>query len=166
MLAAGALVAALAVPATAQNSASSLIIKGGVKVKPGESITDNQRFAPSVIRVRSGANLRIANRANTKDPHTVSLVRANQIPKTAGRVNGCFEGGPCASLMQAHEVPEGDGPPGKPLVNVGAEGFDQPGDSIVLMKKNESVKVTARAGTNLYFLCAVHPWMSGRIQVR
>src|SRR5687768_16821633 len=65
VLGACALTAALAVPATGQDSASSLIIKGGVKVVPGKSITDNQRFSPSVIRVTSGSTLRISNRSKT-----------------------------------------------------------------------------------------------------
>jgi plastocyanin len=31
--------------------------------------------------------------------------------------------------------------------------------------KTNTVKVTAKPGTTLYFLCAVHPWMQGKIVV-
>ena len=32
--------------------------------------------------------------------------------------------------------------------------------------KQISIKVTAKPGTTLYFLCAVHPWMQGKIVVK
>jgi hypothetical protein len=56
---------------------------------------------------------------------------------------------------------------GKPLVNVGAAGFDQPGDSIIVPPGGKvSFDVTADEGTNLNFLCALHPWMQGKFKVR
>ena len=50
-------------------------------------------------------------------------------------------------------------------MNAGKPGFDRPGDSIVWMSGNVSVKVTAAAGTVLHYFCAVHPWMQGTITV-
>jgi hypothetical protein len=29
-----------------------------------------------------------------------------------------------------------------------------------------TIKVTAKAGTSLYFMCGVHPWMQGKIVVK
>jgi hypothetical protein len=53
-------------------------------------------------------------------------------------------------------------------VNVGAAGFDQPGDSVILAakSKNTKVQITAKAGTRLYFMCAIHPEMQGEIDVK
>ena len=51
--------------------------------------------------------------------------------------------------------------------HVGAAGFDQPGDSIFVAPHGKmSFDVTAPAGTTLHFICAIHPWMQGRIRVR
>ena len=165
-LAAAALAASVAVPAIAQDSTVSLSIVGGVSVKPGDYIKDTQRFQAKTLAVASGNTVKLTNKAKTKDPHTISFVKPTEVPKTTAKVNGCFEGGVCGKLGQAHEFPEGDGPPGKPIVDVGAEGVDQAGDSLVLMKKTLSFKVTAKAGSTLNYLCAVHPWMQGKITVR
>jgi hypothetical protein len=54
------------------------------------------------------------------------------------------------------------------IVDKGQPGLDEPGDSIAIegMKHmSVSIKVTAPAGTTLYFICAVHPWMQGEIKV-
>lgn len=151
---------------TAQSSARIDIV-GGVKIRPGVSVSDTQRFTPRTRTVSPGATVTIRNRATTQDPHTFSLVRRTQLPRTPGQLNRCFEGGVCGQLFQAHEVPEGDGPPGKPVVNVGEDGFDQVGDSVVFAGRDPvRVKITAARGTNLSYLCAVHPWMQGRINVR
>ena len=152
---------------TAQSNAATLTVVGGPTVRPGVSVTDNQRFNKRVFSIASGGTLTIRNRARSQDPHTFSLVGRTQQPKTANRLNSCFEGGVCGQLFQAHEVPEGDGPPGKPVVNVGGEGFDQRGDSVVFAGRDPvRVRVTADEGSTLWFMCAVHPWMQGRLNVR
>jgi hypothetical protein len=52
-------------------------------------------------------------------------------------------------------------------VDVGAPGYDQPGDpTFVAPHARVSFKVTAPAGTTLRFICAIHPWMQGRIEIR
>ena len=162
--------AALAVPAIAADT-KTITIKGGMTVKPGKSFTDNQRFSPLAGSVKSGSTISIVNKAKSEDPHTFSLAKASDIPKTIAQGNKCFEGGACAQLFQAHEVPEDDGPPKKPLVDVGAEGFDQPGDSVVISPpgapgSSAKVKITAKKGTTLNYFCAIHPWMQGKIKVK
>jgi len=73
---------------------------------------------------------------------------------------------PCGQLMAAHQVNEETGAIGQPLVESGADGFDSAGDSIVLPPKGKvTFKVTAKAGSTLNFVCAVHPWMLGKIKV-
>ena len=57
-----------------------------------------------------------------------------------------------------------------PVVDVGAPGFNEPGDSLFFVAEEPfntiSAQVTAPAGTTLKYLCAIHPWMQGTITVR
>jgi plastocyanin len=158
-------VSALGVGAAGAATAKNRItIVGGTTVKPGESVTDDQHFTPNKLTVNSGATVKLANRAKTEDPHTISLVKRSDLPKTAKQVFNC---GACNAFFAAHEVNEQTGEPGKPVVDVGQAGFDQPGDSIVIAPKGKiSFKVTAKKGTTLYYLCAIHPWMQGSIKVK
>jgi len=45
---------------------------------------------------------------------------------------------------------------------------DVAGDSAFIApgQKSFSFKVTAKKGSRLYFYCAVHPWMQGKLKVR
>jgi hypothetical protein len=151
-------------PAGAQAPAKQLRIVGGVTLKPGKSITDDQRFAARNLEVRSGQTVRLRNRAKTEDPHTLSVVRRRDLPRTAATAFNCEA---CGPFFGAHQVNEETGDVGVPVVNVGDEGFDQPGDSI-FFGPGETVRfdVTAERGRTLYYLCAVHPWMQGKFRVR
>jgi plastocyanin len=55
------------------------------------------------------------------------------------------------------------------VLNKGPEGFDEGGDSLALAPKGPhksgSVVISAPAGTTLYYMCAIHPWMQGKIVV-
>jgi plastocyanin len=161
---ASALVIGPAVAAGGGGGQAQLQVVGGVTLKPGKSITDNQRFAQRNLRVRSGQTVRLRNRAKTEDPHTLSLVRRRDLPRTPADVFNCEA---CGPFFGAHQVNEETGDVGQPLVNVGAEGFDQPGDSI-FFGPGQTVRfdVTADEGRTLYYLCAVHAWMQGKLRVR
>jgi hypothetical protein len=51
-------------------------------------------------------------------------------------------------------------------VNVGGPGLDQSGDSLLFFAgESISAEISAAAGTTLYYLCAIHPWMQGSITV-
>jgi plastocyanin len=156
--------AAFAGPAAAQ-SANTIVVKGGTVMKPGKAIIDNMRFTPLSRQVKSGATVKIDNR--TKAPHTLSIVKKSALPKTAAQMEKFFQSPLMGEFMQAHEVDPNneEAPPGKPLVDVGKEGFDQAGDSIFFMG-DESIKVTAAKGANLSYICLLHPWMQGTLRVR
>lgn len=144
--------------ATPKNA--KLDIVGGQQFKAGHHAMDNQRFSKLVTTVRSGGTITLVNRAKTPDPHTFSLVKRSQLPNS-------FDCKACGAFFGAHEVNEETNEPGKPLVDVGATGFDQPGDSVVIEPRGRvKLDVTAAKGKRLYFLCAIHPWMQGRIGVR
>jgi plastocyanin len=146
--------------ATAKNR---ITIVGGASIKPGESVTDNQHFTPQDLEVKSGATVKLVNKAKTEDPHTISLVKKSDLPKTAKQAFNCAT---CNTILASHEVNEQTGDIGKPVVDAGQPGYDTPGDSTVVTPKAKiSFKVTAKKGTTLYYLCAIHPWMQGRIKV-
>jgi hypothetical protein len=167
-----AVVAALAgsalviAPAVAQAPKKNVKIKllGGITVKPGKFIKDDQRFGPRTKTVRSGGTVRIVYRATAPDPHTISFVRRSQLPKTAQET---FECAACGPFFGAHEANEETGEVGKPVVDVGRPGVDQAGDSIYIPpEQGIRFDVSAPAGTNLSYLCAIHPWMQGKLRVR
>src|SRR5687767_2599578 len=105
----------------AKKPASDIRIVGGVKFTPGKSVTDNQRFQSRTVQVKSGRTVDFVNKARTQDPHTISIV--NKLPKGFN----CEE---CGAIEESHGVQE-DGPPTNPVVD-GGDGFNAPGDSIVV----------------------------------
>jgi plastocyanin len=146
------------VTASGKFSAKFKINKEGV-------FTDGAHFTPGTVTIASGGTLTLKNRA--QEPHTFSIVTKKDLPKTRGQINNC--GAPntiCAKLTAAHEIdPQGN--PAKPVVDVGAAGIDQPGDSFVLAPKStQTVNVSAKKGTTLYFMCGIHAWMQGVLKVR
>jgi plastocyanin len=166
VLGAGAVAASLAVAGTAgAQSGTTIVVKGGAVLKPGKAIIDNMRFTPLQKSVKSGSTVTINNK--TGQPHTLSLVRKSVLPKTAAAMDKFFESKTTGDFMQAHQVdPENDeAPPGQPLVDVGAEGFDQVGDSVFFDGKTQKIEVTAAGGKNLSYICLVHPWMQGTLKV-
>jgi hypothetical protein len=81
----------------------------------------------------------------------------------------------CEQLATPHlKNPKAESGPANPIVhwllNKGQAGLNTVGDSIAIhpdpKHKSITTKVTAPAGTTLYFVCAVHPWMQGKIVVK
>jgi plastocyanin len=147
---------------------AKIVIKGGESFKPNAYIKDTMHFLAGTVTVRSGATVTLTNA--TKDEHTLSIVKAAQLPRTVNQIENC---GVCGEIAKSHGVNPSappSGPPPIPLVNVGAAGFDKPGDSTVIGPKGHgsqvSFTVTAPAGTTLSFMCAIHPWMQGRFLVK
>ena len=154
--------------ATKTTSTPRINALGGFSFVPNRYTQDKLRFDNDVYRLKSGSTIRIRTRT-PGEPHTVSLVSATNVPKTVGAIGRCFEGGICGRIAQAHEVPEGEGPPGKPVVDVGKAGFDRSGDSVIFGPRpadGVNVKLTAPRGKTLNFICALHPWMQAKIIVR
>lgn len=148
---------------------AKVVIKGTETFKRNAYIKDSVHFVAGTLAIRSGGTVTLTN--TTDEPHTFSIVKRSQLPRTVKQVQEC---GVCGEIARSHGVnPEGPplpGPPPIPLVNVGPEGFDEPGDSIAINPKGHGgpvrFKITAPAGTTLNFMCAIHPWMQGRILVK
>lgn len=132
--------------------------------------------APETVTV--GDQLEIVNKTNPKQvgPHTFSLVTKGSIPKTKKAIGTCFTPKKiCFAIAQWHgfnpksekitKNPAKAGPAGWSTMGT-ATGTK--GDSWFSGEKKGghiSQEVTAEAGTTLYFMCAIHPFMHGQIKV-
>jgi hypothetical protein len=150
----------------AAGTAPTVFIKG--------SAEGNLRFeAPKTIA--DGEDLAVVNTTNPHKvgPHTFSLVTKGSIPKTPKARQLCFTPHHiCKAIASWHGV-KGNGPVKENPAEAGLDGWDtmgslttegdswftggKPGTSIVQ-------QVTAEPG-RIYFMCAIHPWMHGSIEV-
>lgn len=142
-------------------------IKAGAQIKPGFWIKDNLRYTPYVSTVKSGGTvvIKAGRGAFGEGPHTFSIVRKSDLPRTAAQANACKA---CGKIAEEHGVdPSADSsqPPAHPFVD-GGDGFNKRYDSVVFEKNPAPIKITAKKGKTLYFMCAVHPWMQGKIIVK
>lgn len=160
---------ALAAPSPPQRA--TITIRASVSFKPNQYLQLNDRYVPGTVDIASGGTITL-NNTDSSEGHSLSLVKKSDVPRTANQVNNCNI---CNSIFQAHGInpngPPPSGPPPHPVVNVGAPGFNTPGDSILVGPKGGghskvSFKVTAKRGTTLYFICIFHPWMQGKFVVR
>ena len=147
-------------------------VSSAPKVKINRWIQDNLRWDRDVYRVKSGGTLHIVNNAAQEGPHTFTVLKKRDIPKTAKQIFTCKI---CEKLAMAHGAnPESNEPPKFQYLENGVgqntpPNVDRPGDSGVTGagKKGESIDltVTAPAGTELYFMCLIHPWMQAEVKV-
>jgi plastocyanin len=162
-------VAALAVPALAGAPKTAQVnTVGGAKMVPNRSITDSMHFKQDVVTVQTGGKIKLGDR--TKAPHTWSVVKRGQVPDNIRQMDACFGKGPCDDLAIAHGAINPDTgeeqDPTTPLVNVGKDGFNAPGDSVLIPPGGKtSVKVSAAPGSTLNMICAIHPWMQNKVKV-
>jgi hypothetical protein len=158
--------AAIAVPALAAAPPAQVTQKvvGGTKFVPNRSISETVHFKLDRINIRKGGTLTLKD--TTKEDHTFSLVRKGQVPRSARAVEACFEQGPCRQIAINHGAvnPQTgeDQEPTTPKFDPGHDGFNKPGDSIIIPAgKTRKVKITS--DHPLYYICAIHPWMLGAI---
>ena len=129
--------------------------------------------------VYEGQELEIFNDTNPRQvgPHTFSLVEKGTLPKTKAAEKSCFTPKHiCMSIAKWH----GFNPKTEKItinpVKAGPLGWStmgnnkgKKGDSWFTGESKKGThdieKVTAKAGTTLYFICAVHPDMQGSIKV-
>jgi hypothetical protein len=141
-------------------------------MKPNRYIQDGLRWNKDVYHVRSGGTLHLVANILSEGPHTVTVVRKKDLPTNARQAFNCKI---CNKLGAAHGAdPNSEAPP-KFLFLENGKGqdtppdFDRPGDSAVIgaSKANAAVnvKVTAKKGTTLNFMCLIHPWMQAKVIV-
>ena len=167
--------AAVAFGATASHQSGVTVraLDKGISFAPNKYIQDNMGFAPGTVTVASGSSLTFTYGGKpSQEPHTLTIVKRSDLPRTGGQVENCKA---CQQYATPHlknpKAPPGEG---NPIVHwtldKGQPGIDTVGDSIAIQApgphKSITVKVTAPSGTTLYLLCAVHPWMQGKIVVK
>ena len=142
-----------------------------VKVKINRYIQDGTRWQKDVYDVKSGGTITIVNLAASDGPHTFSVVKKSDLPRTAQQINNCKI---CLKIAQEHGAnPQSQAPPRFLFVENGtgtntAPNVDQPGDSAFIAPAQHAkvtLTVTAKPGTTLYFMCAIHPWMQAKLIV-
>jgi hypothetical protein len=137
--------------------------QGTEQFVPNSKIMSNLKFAPGHVVVRSGEALTLQHADQTDEPHTLTVINADEVPDS---VEDVFECAVCGELFGLFPPP---GPTSSVFVNAPGTGpgidgrldtlFVLPGESI-------SARVTAPSGSILHFFCAIHPWMQGSIDVR
>ena len=145
--------------------------KAGIKFKPNRYIQDGMRWSKDVYTVRAGGVVTVVLNQPQDGPHTFSVVRKKDLPKTGKQVNNCKI---CEKLGKAHGAdPNSPAPPTFQYLENGVgqntpPNLDRPGDSgITGPNKGDKItfKVTAKAGNTLRFMCIIHPWMQARLKV-
>lgn len=125
--------------------------------------------------VSAGAKLQIVNATDPSKvgPHTFTLVDKDLVPKSKQDIKDCFKLKleVCTDVLNAHKVNIKTEKIGKPVVDVGAKGWDtsfgKKGDTWFSLEEGETHdrQVTAKPGDTLYYFCAIHPFMQGKIKV-
>jgi hypothetical protein len=154
--------------AGASASAANTVLIKGSKKSPLKFV-----YPKTIV---TGEELTIENKSIPKaiGPHTFSLVEESLRPETKPARKKCFTPKHiCKAIADWHGV-VGEGLPTINPAKAGKPGWDTEGS---LSKKGDSwftgvkpggkftQKVTAAPGTTIYFMCAVHPWMHGQIEV-
>jgi uncharacterized cupredoxin-like copper-binding protein len=147
---------AMAAHGTHSSTTTIKAVTTAPKVVVNRYIQDGLRWDKDVYKVQSGGKVRIVNMAASEGPHTFTVIQKKDAPKTHGA-------NPASNAPPKYQYLEnGVGQNTPPSV-------DKPGDSGVTGhgKKGESINltVTAPAGTKLYFICLIHPWMQAELDV-
>jgi hypothetical protein len=171
---------AIAVGVTASLVLAPALASGADAVDPAHTVVITTKGglhfeAPKTII--AGEDLEVLNTTNPKQvgPHTFSLVTKGSIPKTPKARQTCFTPKHiCMAIAHWHGT-NGNGPVTKNPAKAGAAGWDtlgsvtKTGDSWFTGEKKSGTSivqpVTAAAGTTIYFMCAIHPFMHGSIEV-
>lgn len=149
------------------------------RAKPAEidmKLQGKRLFFDGPKTVEAGAKLKVVNDTSPGKigPHTFSLVDKSMLPKTKPQRQKCFNPGhSCLEIALWHGFKGDDKPLARNLVKAGKAGWDREGtlskkgDSWFVAKHKGSLTqiVSAKAGTTLVYMCAVHPWMQGSIKV-
>ena len=179
-LAAGVAVLAVAVIGTsvalaAVPSKTTINESQTLKFKPNRYVQDGLRWKNDTYTVKSGGTLHVVFNVTNEGPHTFTVVKEKDLPRTVKAFNNCRI---CQKLGQAHGAdPNSDAPPKFAYLengvgeNDGPPNVDRPGDSALIgihNKKGEAVnlKVTAKKGTTLYFMCIIHNQMQAKVLVK
>jgi plastocyanin len=172
----GLVAAGVATTAGAAIKKNEIRIVGGEEFKAGKYVKVDMRFKPLNKSVKSGATVTLRNKGEIPEPHTITFVEKRFMPKS-------FDVAVEQKLLEAHQVDMNnpDAPPGVLVVDNGTAvpeggmlqadtGFTptRAGDSAFIApdQKTFKFKVAADKGSKLFYYCAIHAWMQGKLTVK
>jgi plastocyanin len=133
-------------------------------------------WGPSQADVLPGDTVELRNTSG--EGHTFSLVDQGDLPQTNSQIRHCFQSGICGQIAAAHGVTPPDFQIQDRRVDNGAHGLDtefqsapkakrggQDGDSVIYNRNVKHWLVSSTGDETLYFMCAIHPWMQGQLDV-
>ena len=148
-------------------------VVGGNRVNIQNGFRNTFRFGPGrSLTVSRGQMVTWENGVDPSgegEPHSITIADEDKLPTDLESVFEC--GGPGTACEPALGHVDGDfNPiPGNEVINAGPAGLDRVGDSLLLGANTGdtiSAVISAPSGTTLSYVCAVHPWMQGRVRVR
>lgn len=172
----------LALAVSAGTAAAAAPVPAPVPTPTGKTVTLAVEEVAGKLKfvgpetVAEGDELEVVDKTNPQrvGPVTFSLVRRGYLPKTRRAQGICFTPGHiCWSIAEWQGV-HGEGVPTINPAEAGAPGWDTmgtktvPGDSWYSGTERGArfaQEVTAKAGTRLWFMDAIHPWLRGTIKV-
>lgn len=127
----------------------------------------------------NGEELTIVNKSNPKKigPHTFAMVEQSLLPKTKAERKKCFPGGTCGLIAKWLGVKGPHSPVTNNPSKAGKPGWStegnktKTGDAWFSGEKpggefTQKVNVdTSEGPVTIHFMCAIHPWMQGKITV-
>jgi hypothetical protein len=147
--------------------------KSGTVYSINRFVQSKLRWSKDTYTVAHGGTLHIVANKLGEGPHTFTVVRKKDLPKTAAAILGNCR--ICRKLEKAHGAnPNTNAPPKFFYLENGVGSQTPPKvnhvyDSALIGpgKKGESLnlKVTAKKGTVLNFMCLIHPWMQAKVVV-
>jgi hypothetical protein len=173
----GAIAAALAVGAT------GVVSVGGAAGKAADGKTAKIKMIADgkdllfkgPRKVEAGSELEVINKTDPDQagPHTFTLVDPESLPETKKQIKDCerLKSEFCMNIAEKHKVNLETFEIGKPSLDYGKKGWDKSfgkrGDSWFAGGEGDTQAraVSAKPGTTLYYFCAVHPFMQGKIKV-
>ncbi len=117
-----------------------------------------------MIYVRPNERVTWVDADKSGDPHSITTVMEKNVPDTVDEIFAC----PICSLINNHLVDPNDPDSGLGTlrVNKGPAGMQSQGDSLILLPGEKiGVRVKAKVGRRIHYICAIHPWMQGTIRV-
>src|ERR687887_2729877 len=126
---------AVAAKTSAAPAKTTIKVSQKLVMKPNRYIQDGLKWDKDVYHVRSGGTLHIVNTVATEGPHTFTVVRKKDLPRTAAQTFNCKV---CNKLGAAHGAdPNSEAPPKFQFLENGVgqdtkPHIDRPGDSAVV----------------------------------
>jgi hypothetical protein len=177
-----ALVATALASMAAASGAAAAALPAPLPEPTGHTVTIAVRELAGQLRfvgpstVAAGDELEVVNQTNPAQvgPITFSLVRPGYLPKSKHAQAACFTPDHICWAIAEWQGVHGEGVPTINPSEAGEPGWDTPGtttsagDSWFSGSKpgrSFAQEVTAAAGTRLWFMDAIHPWVRGTIRV-